>query len=157
MATLVQHIEIDPSWPKTGYDRRGRRVRLIDVELLYPPGGERDDIYFIDKATKRKVYPWRDVGTYYEDDGTPTQIVFDSVAELVAATTNAPVQRDAPGEMSRRYLESLGGSDADLEQQHQRIFGLPAAIVAEGEDPDAPAVRRRRRQVFDSILAHDFG
>lgn len=129
---LVQHVEIDPSWPEYGVRGDGTPIRLADVETILPAGEHRAVVYFVHERG-HKVWPWKDAGYYVDDEGNPLAPVFDIVP------------------MTRAQLESRGLDDATLEREHRRFFPDAPSITLTG--PDVAEVQVLRRRTYDAVCA----
>lgn len=127
---LVQHVELNPSWPEYGVRGDGTPIRLADVETILPAGGQRSSVYFV-HADGYKVWPWKEAGYYEDDEGTPLAPVFDVVP------------------MTRQDLHARGLTDAALWEEYARMFpdGEHGPLVG----PDVSELQVRRRKIYDAV------
>lgn len=128
---LIQHIELDPSWPEYGVRADGTPIRLADVEKDLPAGAERALVYFT-RADGTKVWPWKEAGYYVDDAGEPLAPVFDVMP------------------MTRAELEAKGLDDATLWREYRAYFEGGKSPL---EGPDASEVQVARRKTYDAVTA----
>jgi hypothetical protein len=126
---LVQHLELDPSWPTHGrfrgrpilladVEKTLRLVEYVEVEVDVPGGGT--------------IRPWKGVPIVaYDDDGN----VYD------------------PKRMERRDLESVGLTDERLSAAYLKEFGGDPAQALRSSDYDLPDLQIQRRAWYDRLMA----
>lgn len=127
---LIQHVEIDPSWPEYGVRPDGTPIRLADVEALLPAGELRAQVHYV-SAKGFKVWPWKDAGYYEDDAGAPLAPVFDVVP------------------MPRHELVARGLDDATVWRECVRngLRSGPSPLVG----PDTSEVQVARRKAYDDV------
>lgn len=131
---LIQHVEIEPDWPEMGIGPNGHPIRLADVELTFPAGELRAQVYF--KRDGFKVWPWKEAGYYVDDEGQPLAPVFDVVP------------------MSRGELAAKGLDDATLWREYQAYFEGPLRAL---KGPDVSELQVARRRMYDAVTTAWYG
>lgn len=127
---LIQHVEIDPSWPEYGLRADGSRIRLADVETILPAGELRSQVYF--EKDGHKVWPWKEAGYYVDDSGEAIAPVFDVV----------PMPRDE--------LVAKGLDDATLWSEYQAYYEAGKHSPIGG--PDISEVQVARRKMYQAVM-----
>lgn len=132
---LIQHVDLDPSWPEFGHRADGSRIRLADVEAILPAGELRTQVWF--ERDGFKVFPWKEAGYYVDDQGQPMAPVFDVVP------------------MSRDELARIGLDDATLWSEYQAYFEAGKHSPFAG--PDIAEVQVARRKMYQAVCVAWYG
>lgn len=126
-ARLVQHVPIEPHWPRYGFRPDGTQIDLRFVEPDLQPDA-RGAVYYVD-AKGNYVFPWKESGYYVDANG-----------EVLTGATGDYVKP-----MARAELESLGMTDESL----SAALGLAPWESLDSGAEDTLAAREQRRLAFD--------